>query len=183
VRDALALARRCIEDANIAVAAEPHRRTILQFLNDHPDALARSCSDGHLTGSGMVVDQASFRVLLLLHTKLRLWLQPGGHADGEGDLAAVALAECTEETGIDGLRIVVPAIDLDVHRVEPPGERPHLHLDARYLVIAPPGAHAPGNHESLERRWLHLDELSGLELDAGTIRLAERAVSFLDVAG
>ncbi len=85
---------------------------------------------------------------MLLHTKLGRWFQPGGHADGEGNLAAVALDEANEETGIDGLRLATPAIDLDIHLVPLPGEAPHLHLDVRYLAIAPPGADAPGNHES-----------------------------------
>jgi 8-oxo-dGTP pyrophosphatase MutT (NUDIX family) len=173
----LAAARRCVTDAVIDPAAEPHRATILRFIDEHPDALLRSCAEGHLTGSGMVIDPASERFLLMLHAKLGLWLQPGGHADGEGDLTEVALAECREETGIDDLDIDTPAIDLDVHRVDPPGEPPHLHLDARYLVVAPPHAVARGNVESLDLRWVSLDELTDLGVDHGTTRLARAALA------
>jgi 8-oxo-dGTP pyrophosphatase MutT (NUDIX family) len=129
----------------------------------------------------MVVDPEARTFLVLLHTKLRLWLQPGGHADGVGDLAVVAQREAEEETGIVGLRVVDPAVDLDVHRVEPPHEQPHLHLDVRYLVLAPPGAHAPGNEESLDRQWVDRDQLEALGVDSGTLRLADAALSRLDV--
>ena len=40
------------------------------------------------------------KVLLLFHTKLKRWLQPGGHAD-DPNLARVALREAEEETGIN----------------------------------------------------------------------------------
>ena len=89
-----------------------------------------------------MVDPATRHVLLLFHAKVQRWLQPGGHADGDGNLAHVALREAEEETGIVGLRVVTPAIDLDVHMFHnAAGTEPdHLHLDVRHLVLAPAGA-------------------------------------------
>ena len=107
----------------------------------------------------------------MLHAKLGRWFQPGGHADGDGDLPGVAWREATEETGIAGLRVVVPAVDLDIHEVGPP-HGPHLHLDVRYLVVAPPGAVPVGNHESLDLRWATYDELPSFGVDDGLLRLA-----------
>ena len=176
----LAEARRHIEDALPGDAPhEDHRRLMLAFLDDHPDALDRGCADGHLTGSAMVVDPVSRRFLLMLHAKLGRWFQPGGHADGDGTLPRVAWQEATEETGIAGLALAVPAIDLDVHLVGPP-HGPHLHLDVRYLAIAPPGAVPVGNHESLDLRWATYDELPGLDVDEGTLRLGRAALAALD---
>jgi 8-oxo-dGTP pyrophosphatase MutT (NUDIX family) len=164
------------------VAHEAARLRILQFLDGHPDALHRSCEEGHLTGSALLVDPSTRQVLLLFHTKVQRWLQPGGHADGDGNLAHVALREAHEETGIDGLRVVTPAIDLDVHVFHSAtGADPdHLHLDVRHLVLAPPGAHPTGNHESQALRWVAVDEIGEHDVDPGTIRMARAGLTALD---
>ena len=46
-------------------------------------------------------------------------------------VAAVAWREAGEETGITGLRVLRDALDIDIHRVAPPAEDPHLHLDVQ----------------------------------------------------
>jgi 8-oxo-dGTP pyrophosphatase MutT (NUDIX family) len=158
---------------------EANRAAMLAFLAAHPDTLERTCADGHLTGSAMVVDPASRRFLLMLHAKLGRWFQPGGHADGDGDLPTVAWKEGTEETGIPGLSLVTPAVDLDVHEVGPP-HGPHLHLDVRYLAVAPPGAEPARNAESLDLRWATYEELPGFDVDDGLLRLARAALRCLN---
>jgi 8-oxo-dGTP pyrophosphatase MutT (NUDIX family) len=174
----LDVARRLINASSGEGAdQEALRDQMLTFVDTHPDAALRSCHDGHLTGSALLLDSAGERVLMLLHRKAGRWLQPGGHADGDTNLAAVALREATEETGIAGLVVAVPAIDLDIHQVHFAGEHAHLHLDVRFLVLAPPGAVAAGNHESEALRWLSLPELEQLEgVDAGALRMARRGV-------
>ena len=163
--------------ADLLPAVEPHRDRVLDFVARHPDVLHRTCLSGHLTGSALVVDPSRGHTLLMLHRKLSRWFQPGGHADGDANLLAVALKEAAEETGISGLMVATPAIDLDVHEVPAP-EGDHLHLDLRFLVRAPAGADAPGNHESLELRWVDEAALDGLDppLDAGTVRLVRRGL-------
>lgn len=157
---------------------DAERERILAFLDEHPDALDRSCAAGHLTGSALVVDPGRDAALLMHHRKLRRWLQMGGHADGESDLAAVALREAAEESGIHGLSLAGDgrAVDLDVHEVRPPDEMPHVHLDIRYVALAPAGSVASGNMESRAMRWVALDELAGFE-EAGMRRLAAAARS------
>lgn len=149
------------------------RDEVLDFLAGHPDAAQRSCAEAHLTGSALVVDPAGERTLLMLHRKLGRWFQPGGHADGNANLAGVALREATEETGIAGLRVAVPALDVDVHRVKPPAEASHLHLDLRFLVVAPEGAAEHANEESLALRWVTEAALDDLvpAIDDSTRRL------------
>lgn len=149
------------------------RDAMLRLLSDHPDALVRSCRPGHFTGSALVLDAEREHVLLMFHTKLQRWLQPGGHADGNGNLASVALREAHEETGIAGLRITLTAIDLDIHEVDPPAEDAHLHFDVRFLVVAPVGAQPVGNHESEAIRWVRVSEVGGYDLDAGTHRMID----------
>ena len=123
-------------------------------------------------------------MLLLFHAKVQRWLQPGGHADGDGNLARVALREAEEETGIAGLRVLTPAIDLDVHvfhharRAEPD----HLHLDVRHLVVAPAGAVAarePGvRGPALGRRRRHRRRSTSTP---GTVRMVRAALEALDL--
>lgn len=155
-----------------------NREDVLAFIDAHDDALHRSCLPGHLTASAWVVDHRGERGLLMHHSKVQLWVQPGGHADGVADLALVALTEATEETGIDGLAVWMTPIDLDIHLFvnRKPGstEPNHLHLDLRFLVRAPEGAVPVGNHESSALRWVTEDQLDDttLALDDSTRRLA-----------
>lgn len=153
------------------------RVEMLAFAAAHDDALWRTCGPGHFTGSALVVHADREQVLLLFHTKLQRWLQPGGHLDGDANLAASALREAAEESGIDGLRVVVPAVDLDIHQVRPPKEAPHLHFDVRFVVLAPEGAEVVGNHESQALRWVRPDELAGLGADEGLVRLTRRGLA------
>lgn len=148
------------------------RDRMLDFARAHPDALERTCAPGHFTTSALVVERGTSRFVVLHHTKLRKWLQPGGHADGEADMPASARREAAEETGLDGLVVAVPVVDLDIHLVEPPGEPAHEHLDLRFLVVAPAGSALVGNHESTAIRWATVDELDDLGADAGLRRLA-----------
>lgn len=153
------------------------RKQILRFCREHDDALHRTCLAGHLTGSAVVVDRSRSKTLLLHHAKLGIWVQPGGHADGDGDLAAVALREAQEETGLEGLQIVTPAIDVDIHRIPARGKEPeHFHHDVRFLVLAEPGALEDTNHESTASRWVGKDDPEGL-LDSDELsRLVRRAL-------
>lgn len=165
--------------AVVADGATPARDEILRLVEANRDIAMRTARPGHLTGSAIVIDAAATSTLLMLHAKLGRWFQPGGHADGDTNLAAVALREATEETGIAGLRISLPAIDVDIHEVRPPAEDPHLHLDLRFLVLAPEGASEVANEESLALRWVRPDELDDLRpsLDPGTRRLVARGLS------
>jgi 8-oxo-dGTP pyrophosphatase MutT (NUDIX family) len=166
------VARQLLQDA-IGAGFDLDRQQILDLIDEHADIAVRTCRPGHLTGSAFVVDSSRMMCLLLFHTKLQRWLQPGGHADGDTNLAHVALREAEEETGISGLRVVIPAIDVDIHLVDPPKEDAHLHLDVRYLVIAPAGSEPEGNHESQALRWVTEAELLDFDVDDGLRRMAK----------
>jgi 8-oxo-dGTP pyrophosphatase MutT (NUDIX family) len=173
----LAMSRAIISDFTPGDEAQAiHRADVLDFIDDHPDALHRSCLIGHLTASAWVVDHSGRRGLIMYHSKIRRWVQPGGHADGDANLAAVALKEATEETGIAGLEVWSVPIDVDIHLFvnRKQAEPDHLHHDLRFLVRAPQGAVERGNEESEALRWITAEETldPALDLDTSTIRLA-----------
>ena len=161
------------DDADVIDA----RARIAESLQNEPALTDRTVRPGHLTGSALVLDASGRNIALLFHTKLQRWLQPGGHADGDTNLARVALREATEETGIEGLRVLMNPIDIDIHRVAPPKEDAHLHLDVRFLCQAPKGASLRPNHESTDLRWVSPSDLERYEVDAGLVRLARAGIA------
>ena len=153
------------------------REKILEFITEHNDALHRTCMEGHLTGSAMIIESSYERVLVMLHKKLGIWLQPGGHADGEGYLSNVAFREAFEETGINNLALWTTAIDCDVHKIPEFGdEKEHFHFDLTYLLLAPEKAVIKRNHESTDMRWVPLEELKALTGEERLQRIARLGI-------
>lgn len=125
------------------------------------DPYLRERLAGHLTASGWLVDRRGRRVLLTHHRKLDRWLQLGGHADGDRDLARVALREAEEESGLGGLVLEGGVFDLDRHwipaRAEVPG---HWHYDVRYVVRAGADEAFVVSAESLDLAWRDIDAIA-----------------------
>jgi 8-oxo-dGTP pyrophosphatase MutT (NUDIX family) len=160
---------------------------IRAFVARHSSPFDRRILEGHLTGSAVIVSSEGDRVLLLHHKKLDRWLQPGGHGDpGESTGEAVALREAFEETGLGGLALHPTAprpLDVDVHDIPARKDEPaHQHLDLRYLVVAPAGARlARQVEETNDRRGVTWRETEALGLDAGLVRLLEKARAALRI--
>lgn len=176
------LVSRYVMDPLSAIRAAPdslEKRKVLEACKHNLGALDRRSRPGHLTASVLVVYPIDRNILLLYHKKLQKWLQPGGHADGDPDLARVALREATEETGIVGLRLLEPPIDVDIHKVDPPNEDSHEHYDLRYLVLSPSRADPVGNNESEKLRWVSINDFSEIQADPSLYRLADRGLSVL----
>ena len=167
------------KDAVLAGPVGPIQCQILNLLEKYSNPLDRNCRPGHLTGSSLIIRPQDSQILVLFHAKLKRWLQPGGHADSDADMARVALREAIEETGITQLEIVEPPIDLDIHVVDPPYEDVHEHHDVRYLVLAPEDSCPVGNRESTGFQWLDPDEIQRIDPDDGFIRMVERGLNML----
>lgn len=136
------------------------KEAYLGFLAAREDACRRSCEPGHLTASALVLDATAEHALLTLHPRVGRWLQLGGHCEPEDEtLAAAALREATEESGIPGLRIEPTPIHLDVHPITCSLGKPTRHFDVRFLVRAPVGARPVRSAESVDLQWWPLDSL------------------------
>lgn len=125
------------------------------------DAARRERKAGHLTGSAWLVSADGGRVLLTHHRKLDRWLQLGGHADGDADLARVALREAEEESGLHDLDGEAAVFDLDRHRIPARGDEPeHWHYDVRFVVRARGSEAFVVGEESHALAWRDVAEIA-----------------------
>lgn len=118
----------------------------------------------HVTGSALIVDPASKRVLLRWHARQQAWLQVGGHADpGEQDPFAIAVREGAEETGLSDLR-PWPGSEPAVLQVcivpvaAGKGEPAHEHADVRYCLATRTPDTARPETSGADIEWLSLDD-------------------------
>ena len=145
------------------------RQAYLEHLETHPDGMWKSCGDGHITASALVIDPEHGRVLLTLHKKIRMWLQMGGHCEpDDATLADAAHREATEESGIEGL-VLLPGGPVRLDRHPTPCA---WHLDVQYAALAPTGAVEAISDESLDLRWFPYGEVAGVA-DDSVVRLLE----------
>ena len=149
----------------------------LELLEDAENPFMRERLAGHFTASAWLVDRDGTRVLLTHHRKLGLWLQLGGHADGEEDFATVAMTEAREESGLDTLSFDDDAIfDLDRHWIpEHKGVPAHWHYDVRFVVRATGREDFVVSDESHALAWRDIASLVGDEgADASLRRMARK---------
>ena len=136
------------------------------LLDDVANPFVRERLAGHFTASSWLPDRSGRRALLTHHRKLGLWLQLGGHADGERDLRIAALKEAEEESGLRGLSIDAGIFDLDRHWIpEYKGVPAHWHYDVRYVIHAGQDEAYTVSEESHDLAWRRIDELA---IEAGT---------------
>ena len=141
-------------------AQDALREAVLAFLLARPDACRRDCVPGHLTASTLVLDADASRVLLTLHPRLGKWVQLGGHCeDDDTDIAAAALREGVEESGIAGLTIDPDLVALHVHPITCSLGVPTRHLDMQFLSHASDGAKITRSDESVDLKWWPIDAL------------------------
>ena len=153
------------------------------LLSSAPMVFERSHAAGHFTGSAWLVSADGERVLLTHHRKLGRWLQLGGHADGDADLARVALREAEEESGLVDLVVQESIFDIDRHAIPACGDEPeHWHYDVRYVVRATGNESFAVSEESLALAWNPIRELAGdPQGDASLQRMARKWLARIEV--
>ena len=120
------------------------KELILHYLDEGHDALERSDIIGHFTASAWITDPSRQLILMAFHNIYKHWAWIGGHADGDGDLFAVAKREAVEETSVIDLKAVsANPISIEVLGVPSHIRRgeivsAHLHFNVTYLFEADP---------------------------------------------
>lgn len=101
------------------------RHVMLRALKTNRFCFDRK-SQAHFTCSAWVVNPEKTQTIMVFHNIYNSWSWIGGHADGCSDLAAVALRELREETGVEHARIVSPW-----ECVDRPSRRPNADKKAK----------------------------------------------------
>ena len=146
---------------------ERDRQIMLDVLRHHDNCLERSSLTAHFTASSWILNERADQVLMVYHNIYRSWSWTGGHADGESDLAHVALREAIEETGLQKIEfqkrepVSLEIITVDGHIKKGVYVPSHLHLNLTYLFTAPEHpvlSVKPDENSGV--RWIPIDKLS-----------------------
>jgi 8-oxo-dGTP pyrophosphatase MutT (NUDIX family) len=149
------------------------------FVSNQADCFERKLRIGHVTGSAWVVNRAGTHVLLTHHKKLNMWVQLGGHADGDPDVLRVARREAAEESGLEGLVPVWDHVfDVDVHRIPESREGPeHFHWDIRYAFRAMGSEGYRVSDESHDLGWIEVQSLKSVTAEESMLRMGRKWMS------
>lgn len=128
---------------------------IISFVDTYVDCFERFLEIGHITASAWLLNKDLTKVLLMHHAKLDLWVQPGGHCDGNPDVLSVAIKEAQEESGIQAISPIMEEIfDVDIHLIPAnKKEKEHYHYDIRFLLQVTSDEKVVQNPESICLQW------------------------------
>lgn len=148
----------------------------MRFVSSYHDCFERSQPVGHVTGSAWLLNLAGTHVLLTHHRKLDIWVQLGGHADGETDPLSVAMREAQEESGIDGIVAITDRIfDIDIHKIPSRDDEPeHFHYDARFLLQVTSTDNFAISEESHALEWVEISRITEKTTEPSMLRMADK---------
>ena len=120
---------------------EKDKKQFLKFIDTFDDFLTRDNVFGHFSASAFVVNRERTKMAVVYHNIFGGWIYPGGHADGEEDLLAVAVREVEEETGLKAKVInpnifAIQSLPIKGHIKRGKYVSAHMHLDVVYLLEA-----------------------------------------------
>jgi ADP-ribose pyrophosphatase YjhB (NUDIX family) len=116
------------------------------------------------------------KVLLRMHDKYGMWLDPGGHVELDEEPSQAAVREAKEETGLDvslvgslpnievpkDTTLLIPPRFMQRHRVS----ETHEHISMIYFATCESDALNPGDGESIDNlKWFTAEELKDSKYD------------------
>ena len=146
----------------------------IDFVESEPRCFERDCWRGHVTGSAWLVDPTENFLLLTHHKKLDMWLQLGGHSDGDPNTPQVALREAQEESGCDVVLVSADILDVDIHEIPARKEEPaHFHFDVRYILQSQQHDFVVGD-ESMALAWAPIYDLERYTTEHSILRMRDK---------
>lgn len=121
---------------------ENDKKVMLDYMKHNSDYLTRENKVAHFTTSIWTVNRERTKTLMVYHNIYDSWSWIGGHADGEEDLAKVALRELKEETGVENAALVskdifsLEILTVDGHMKKGRYIPSHLHFNVTFLAEA-----------------------------------------------
>jgi len=147
-------------------------------------------AEREFTASAYIVDDG--KVLLMNHSKLGMWLQPGGHIEDREMPHETARREAWEETGVgirihdafipvsspDGSSNLPEPFSINLHRIEDG----HYHCDFGFLARKEDEGEASHADEHDGLQWFSRDQLrdEGYKMPGQTRETALDALSYLE---
>ena len=180
-----------VADLRHAIARAPRATPEQRFeawawralLDEHGvGLLTRQAAPSHVTASAVVLSPDGGLTCLVLHGRLGVWVQPGGHLEPDDmTLSLAAAREVEEETGLVG-EILPDVVALSRHRAPCRPGVVDWHLDVQHaLVVADvpePGPLTYVSPESLQVAWWPVDALPEA-VAPGVVDLVTRAAALL----
>ncbi len=146
----------------------------IHFVEDEPRCFERDCWRGHVTGSAWLVDPAGEALLLTHHKKLNMWLQLGGHSDGDPRTHVVAMREAQEESGCAVTLLSTAIYDVDIHEIPARKQDPaHYHFDVRFALQAHSQEFVV-SEESMALAWVPIHRLEDYTDEHSILRMREK---------
>jgi len=136
------------------------KKIILNYIKDYPhNILTRENEIAHMTSSGLILNEALDKILMIHHNIYNTWTWTGGHADGDVNMLEIAIKEAIEETGVKSVRplteqmVAIDILTVNGHEKRGRYVSAHLHLNTSYALIA----------DESDEFILNEDETSGVE--------------------
>lgn len=140
--------KQAISDYEIRFPEETLRlRHLKAQLREEPEKLFdRKNMRGHVTSSGLILDEKTKKFLLIEHPVFKLKVQPGGHVDNDGlSIPGTSINEVTEETGYTFTLFpefsfkqgFAKILDIDTHFIDTNPKKQegfHYHHDLVFLI-------------------------------------------------
>lgn len=157
---------------------------ILIYESLFSNLLERQNTIAHYTSSLFIINKERTKVLFIYHKLYDAWCWVGGHADGEKNLAKVALKEAQEETGLVDVSLISKEIvSLDIlpvagHFKKGKWVSAHQHLSVAFLGEADDTLPLKVNQEETKAvSWLPIEQLEVKSGEAHMLPIYQKIVA------